>query len=271
MSRPALTTVDRGQRLSSQLPRPLRRLARRYADWNTGWHADIALRYVPVEAALREAGILGREGVRILDVGCGSKGGVTSYVDVRTVGVDVSFNVERVARHPRVTPVIGSGLALPVADGACDAVVCMDTLEHLAPEERVQLAGELFRAVRGGGLVIAGAPCGPEGRAAEVHINAAYRARHGQDHPWLGEHLAHAPLTAQGLRELMAAAATERHGAFRLALYPNTNLGLWERLQEEKPLRHLHRVIYRPLWPFLRARHEAPVYRQVCVVWTTGP
>jgi SAM-dependent methyltransferase len=267
VSRPALATEDRGQRLSSRLPGPLRRLARRYADWNTGWHADIALRYVPVEAALRAAGILGREGVRILDVGCGSKGGVTSYVDVRTVGVDVSFNVERVARHPRVTPVIGSGLALPVMDGAFDAAVCMDTLEHLSSEERVQLAGELFRAVRGGGLVIAGAPCGREGRAAEVRINATYRARHGRDHPWLEEHLAYGPLSAEGLRELMMGAVAERHGAFRVALYPNTNLGLWERLQGETALRHVHRLLVRPLWPLIRTRHETPVYRQVCVVW----
>lgn len=272
MSNTGLTTHDRGQRLSTRLPRRLRRLARRYADWNYGWHADIALRYVPVEAALRQAGYLDRpaQGLRLLDVGCGSKGGVTSYVDVRTVGVDLSFNVERVARHPRVRPVVGSGLALPVADRTFDGVLCMDTLEHLAPEERVLLAEELFRVVGGEGIVIAGTPCGLEARAAEVRVNGHYRARHGQDHPWLGEHLAHPPLTPESLRELMAGAAGRYHGNFDLILVANTNLELWQQLQGQGVLRFLHRLLYRPLWPWMRDRHEAPVYRQVCIVRMAG-
>jgi SAM-dependent methyltransferase len=272
MSNAGLTTHDRGQRLGTRLPQPLRRLARRYTDWNYGWHADIALRYVPVEAALRQAGYLDRpaQALRVLDVGCGSKGGVTSYVDIETVGVDLSFNVVRVARHPRVKPVVGSGLALPVADRAFDMVLCMDTLEHLAPQERRQLASELFRAVREDGMVIAGAPCGPEGRAAELRINERYRARHGRDHPWLGEHLAHPPLTAESLRALMAGAASRFQGNFDLMLAGNTNLELWQRLQSQGALRHLHRLLYRPLWPWMRDRHEAPVYRQVCVVWMAG-
>lgn len=273
MNEPGLTTYERGQRLSTRLPRPLRGLARRYADWNYSWHADIALRYVPVEAALRQAGYLDlqQQSLRVLDVGCGSKGGVTSYVDVWTVGVDLSFNVERVARHPRVRPVVGSGLALPVADRAFHAVLCMDTLEHLAPEERAQLTSELFRAVRDDGVVIAGAPCGLEARAVEAGINECYRARHGRDHPWLGEHLAHPPLTPEGLREMVAKAASQYHGDFDLMLVPNTNLELWQRLQSQGARRHLHRLLYRPLWPWLRDRHEDPVYRQVCVVKMPGP
>ncbi|MCB0240850.1 MAG: hypothetical protein KDH08_19925, partial [Anaerolineae bacterium] len=93
-----LQDTDRGQRLSGRLPGPLRGLARRYSDWNYGWQLDIALRYVPVAAALAEEGWL-RSNAVILDVGCGSKGGVTSYVPVRTVGVDLSFNEARVRRH----------------------------------------------------------------------------------------------------------------------------------------------------------------------------
>ena len=113
---------------------PAATLARRYSDWNYGWQADIALRYVPVakyagpprlprSSETSEVGRmcrqtsevsedLGGRGV-ILDVGCGSKGGVTSYLPLRTVGVDLAFNVGRIRRHPAVTPVVGSGLALP--------------------------------------------------------------------------------------------------------------------------------------------------------------
>ena len=260
-----LSDADRGQQLSGRLPGPARRLARRYADWNWGWRADIALRYVPVEAALRRVGWpAGR--ARILDVGCGSKGGLTSYAPVRTVGVDLSFNVGRIRRHPRVTPVVGSGLALPVGDGTFDVVLCMDTLEHLAPAERTRLVEELFRAVQPAGLVICGAPCGPQARAAEERLNAEFRARSGRDHPWLAEHLAYEPLSRDGLRDLMAGAAARRLPKYSLDLVGNTNLALWERLQRERLLRHLHRPLYRPLWPLLRDRHRPPVYRQVCIV-----
>ncbi len=105
-----LSEVDRGQRLSGKLPAPLRRLARWYSDWNYGWQADIALRYVPVANALTSRPQRSRKTSEVfLDVGCGSKGGVTSYVPVRTVGVDLAFNVGRIRRHPAVTPVIGLG------------------------------------------------------------------------------------------------------------------------------------------------------------------
>lgn len=277
MRNAGLSEADRGQRLSRNLPAPLRRLARRYSDWNFGWQADIALRYVPVADALSrrlprfsETSEVEREAERIagvvLDVGCGSKGGVTSYVPVRTVGVDLAFNVGRIRRHPAVTPVLGSGLALPIANASVDVALCMDTLEHLAPAERSQLVAELFRVVVDRGMVIAGAPCGLEARQVEEAVNARYRERTGRDHPWLAEHLEHEPLTPQALAELMVSAASRRFARFDLELVPNTNLALWRRLQEQGALRHVHRLLFQPLWPFIRNRHELPAYRQVCIV-----
>ena len=260
-----LTETDRGQRLSGRLPEPLRQAARRYSDWNFGWQADIALRYEPVATVWRAAGLLERSPL-ILDVGCGSKGGVTSYVPVRTVGIDLSFNEARVRRHPAVTPVVGSALALPVGSGSVDVALCMDTLEHLSPVQRIELAGELFRVVRNDGMVIAGAPCGLEARAAEEVVNRRYRARTGREHPWLVEHLMFDPLTPVSLAALMDQAAGQRFGAFDLQLWPNTSLRLWRRMQEQGLLRHVHRLAVRPWWPWLRRQHSPPVYRQVCVV-----
>jgi len=265
----SLSDADRGQRLNKRLPGLMRGLARRYSDWNWGWRVDIALRYVPVERALAGAGLLSAD-ARMLDVGCGSKGGLTSYVPARTIGVDLHFNLGRVRRHERVTPLVGSGLALPLAAGSFDAVLCMDTLEHLAPAGRRALLAELFRVVRDRGLVIAGAPCGEDARAAELRIDAAYRLKTGQDHPWLAEHLAHEPLTRDSLRALMQTAASRRFAHFELELVPNTSLWLWELLQQEGGLRHLHRPLLQPLWPLIRNLHEPPVYRQVAVVRVAG-
>ena len=211
---------------------------------------------------------------RILDVGCGSKGGLASYVPVSTVGLDLWFNVGRIRSHPRVTPVVGSGLALPLPTCSCDVVLCMDTLEHLASQERPVLMDELFRVVSADGLVIVGAPCGPEARAAEQRINQRYRASTGQDHPWLVEHLANEPLTAESLRMMVLDAAQRRDNCgivdrtWRVAMIPNSNLALWERFQRERWLRHVHRLVYGPLWPLLRDRHELPVYRQVCIAYS---
>ena len=72
-------------------------------------------------------------------------------------------------------------------------------------------------------------------------------------------------MTPQSLSELMASAASRRFHRFDLELVPNTNLALWQRLQEQGLLRHVHRLIFEPLWPFLRDRHEPPTYRQVCI------
>ena len=263
-----LQDADRGQRLSRGLPGPLRGLARRYSDWNYGWQVDIALRYVPVEAALAAEGWLAGQPL-ILDVGCGSKGGVTSYVPVRTVGVDLSFNETRIRRHPAVTPVVGSALRLPVADGAVDVALCMDTLEHLSPLQREMLIGELFRVTRLGGMVIAGAPCGLKARAAEQVASARYQGRTGREHPWLAEHLMYPPMTPDGLRGMMADAAGRRFGRHELRMVANTNLQLWQLLQEQGSLRHLHRALFRPWWPYLREKHDLPVYRQVCIVRDT--
>lgn len=265
-----LSEVDRGQRLSSKLPAPLRCLAQRYSDWNFGWQADIALRYVPVADALctRLPGPSesSEESTVILDVGCGSKGGVTSYLPVRTMGIDLAFNVGRLRRHPAVVPVLGSGLALPLAGASIVITLCMDTLEHLSPDDRTQLVAELFRVSADDGIVIVGAPCGVEARHVEEAVNARYRQRTGREHPWLAEHLEHEPLTPQGLVELIGSAASQRFQQFDLELVPNTNLTLWRRLQEQDRLQHVHRLIFRPLWPFIRDRHEPPTYRQVCIV-----
>ncbi|MFZ1631755.1 MAG: hypothetical protein WAV70_22825, partial [Anaerolineae bacterium] len=91
----------------------LRRLGRlagplaRYQRWNWAWRLEIALRYQPIADALADR----PAGLRILDVGCGSKGGVTSYVPRPAFGVDVTFDRERLHDHPLLTAVVASGAA----------------------------------------------------------------------------------------------------------------------------------------------------------------
>jgi SAM-dependent methyltransferase len=259
---------------------PLAALARRYARWNWGWRLEIALRYQPVVEALAAR----PTARRILDIGCGSKGGLTTYLRRPAYGVDVTFDLERVRDHPQLKPVCASGLALPFAAASMDVVVCLDTVEHLAPAARHALVAEMARVVRDDGLLVVGAPCGEAARQAEQLIAEEYRCHTGQAHPKLGEHLEHAAWSCDELRALMEDAAARRFGRYRSRVVPNVNVSAWTAIhrlfdlgQPVPGLTHLQRALLQPLWaavqplyPLLaRWLHAEPAYRRI--VFAEGP
>ncbi|MCX6032305.1 MAG: class I SAM-dependent methyltransferase [Chloroflexi bacterium] len=254
MTQPAPLHLDVGRVHTDRLRRlgPLEGLARRYQLWNWSWRLEIALRYQPIVEALA-----GRPHVRrILDVGCGSKGGVTAYLHRPACGVDLTFDLERVRYHPLLTPVAASGAALPLADGAMDAVLCLDVLEHLAPANRRGVLAEMARVVRDDGLLAVGVPCSAATRRVEEQLAAEFQRRTGRVHPKLGEHLEHPELSYEELRLLVQEAARARFGCFRLWIVPNTNLRVWlalHRLSDlGRPLpgvTHVHRLLFQPLYP----------------------
>ena len=122
---------------------------------------------------------------RVLEVGCGNEG-IARYLRRTVVGLDRVF-VGAVSRHLRA--VCGSVLALPFPDGAFDDVVCVDTLEHLAQDDRLRAIRELVRIARKRVII-----SGPAGAFAESG-DAAYAdhiARAGGAVPsWLEEHVRH--------------------------------------------------------------------------------
>jgi len=263
--------LDAGRVRTDRLGRlgPLAGVARRYQRWNWGWRLEIALRYQPAVDALA-----GRpEARRILDIGCGSKGGLTTYLGRPACGVDVTFDLERVHDHPLLTPVVASGLALPLATASMDAVVCLDTVEHLTPAGRGALVAEMARVVRADGLLIVGAPCGEAARQAEARLAEEYRRRTGRVHPKLGEHLEHPVLSCDELAALVEEAADRRFGRCRSQLIPNVNLRVWVALRRlfdlGRPLpglTHLQRLL-QPFYPLMARRlHAEPVYRRVVIV-----
>lgn len=118
----------------------------------------------------------------VLEVGSGAEG-IARYLKRTVVGVDRVF-VGACGRH--LTPVCASVLALPFADGAFDDAVCVDTLEHVANDDRPHAILELVRVARK--RVIISGPAGVFAARGDAAY-AEHIARTGGSVPgWLEEH-----------------------------------------------------------------------------------
>jgi SAM-dependent methyltransferase len=108
----------------------------------------------------RAAGLLPVDARRVLDIGCAFGFGTRRLVRPgRTVvGIEVSAAYVRRAVRAGGGPLYlrGLGAPLPFRDGAFDAVVCLDVLEHV-PDEAAVVA-EIARVLRPGGTLIVSVP-----------------------------------------------------------------------------------------------------------------
>ena len=90
----------------------------------------------------------------LVDLACG--GGLmaphVAALGYRHVGVDLGLPGLRLARRHGVTPVRGSVLAVPLADGCADVVVAGEILEHV--EDDVAVLAESARLLRPGGTLV---------------------------------------------------------------------------------------------------------------------
>lgn len=139
---------------------------------------DVYERHTVVGRLLQEA--LGQTAVsRILDVG-GRTDLLSHFLPypVLTVNPDGTGHV------------LGSGVALPFADASVDAVVNIDTLEHLPTDRRLPFLQECLRV--SGRFVVVAAPYGSAAHMAlERELNELHRQIVGHPHPYLAEHVAY--------------------------------------------------------------------------------
>lgn len=183
---------------------------RRYPDWVP----EIALRYLPVVAAIRAQPARGA----ILEVGV-NRSGLTTYLPVPVVGVDCMFGT---VRSPLVTPVVAKGQALPFQTMAFDCTVCMDTLEHIEASDRNQFLAELMRVTRR--RVYVGCPMGREAEDTDRQLQYEYRLHKGESFPFLDEHLANGLPRLEGVLAVMQAVAQHSGRRVRLYAQPNVNV-----------------------------------------------
>jgi 2-polyprenyl-3-methyl-5-hydroxy-6-metoxy-1,4-benzoquinol methylase len=244
----------------------LRRLLDSYVQWNWTWNVDAAMRYTAVTEGISHFATSSTSR-RICDVGCGTRGGITAYLKVPAIGVDLVFVPHIVRRFRLCTPVASSALSLPFANGTFEVVVCLDVLEHVPSDKRPLLLDEMFRVVGSRGWVFVGAPCGQVVREAELQANALYRARTGRDHPWLAEHLQNAPLNCDDLQTEITRAAKIHMGHFDIKSFPNMSLRLWKRLRRvlwsQPAAIHFQRLLFQPWFAWLKRRNGPPGYRRI--------
>jgi SAM-dependent methyltransferase len=122
----------------------------------------------------------------LLDVGCGPGGVATFLPKVQVTGVDLS---QPTSPPPNLRFVLGSITDLPFEDRAFGVVACVDTIEHLSPDERTAGIAELVR-VADRDLIIT-CPNGDVARRSDDDFRGLLEAEDRPLPPWVIEHQSH--------------------------------------------------------------------------------
>jgi SAM-dependent methyltransferase len=173
----------------------------------TPWNIDPALRYATVIDALRD---IWRDDITIAEIGSGAAG-ITEFLDHPVTGVDSAFERTDDKATPLLTQVVGTATDLPFADASYDVVLSLEMMEHLPSDEvRAQALREMLRVTRPGGRMVVTFPAGRTAERLDAWLNAAYRRRHGRDHPWAVEHLENGLPDAESIARLAASVGARR-------------------------------------------------------------
>ncbi|TVQ61736.1 MAG: glycosyltransferase [Phycisphaerales bacterium] len=224
---------------------------------------DQVSRYSGVAQAIRANA--GERAVRVLDVGSGEPRLLRSLLPGCEVWcMDPLLEGEGGADERVIAGRLGETV---IQSGSFDWVVCVDTLEHVAPGERASFLKSLA-AVPKSGLVIAGPLAdGGGAKAADEAIDAIFEARHGHAYPWLAEHREYGlPSRSEIVSALEGAGFSHAEfGNGRLDWHRDllsVTLLLMEHPSGRSPLERLSRFFGEHL---AAMDHAEPTYRRVIV------
>ena len=199
--------------------------------------------------------------IRILEVGCNILDLLPQFLDPQRVQV-TGCDVEQFRTDPNFV-LIKRDQPLPFASGSFDAVVALEVLEHIALRDRPSFLADCLRVARHGAIFTCPNGC-PRVVEAERCAAAAYRDRHGVEHPYLSEHVDFGLPTEKEIREQLA----ELDGSF--AVFDNAPLDDWLAmmvLSETLFEKGAPDELYAQLQQSLRTlpRPNVPAYRKIYV------
>lgn len=145
-------------------------------------HPEAALRYLPVVAAIRRAGLAD---AKILEVGPGSLG-IIPYLKKPIDGIDVDFSGPSTSLLTRIK---GSAESLPFRRNSYDVVVCVDTLEHLPGRNRQKAIYEMLRVAKKLAIIVV--PVGDLSQNQDRELDVLWRQIFGRENQFLAEHIKH--------------------------------------------------------------------------------
>jgi SAM-dependent methyltransferase len=166
----------------------------------TPFNIDGALRYARIIELLADRF---RPDLRILEVGSGA-GGITEFLRFPVHGLDAAFDRTEPVATPYLIRVAGRAQDMPFEDRSFDAVVAAEVMEHIPAEGRPDALREMLRVLRPGGRLVVTFPADATARDCDTRLNEAYRARYGEDHPWVIEHLREGVPVTEEMRELLS-------------------------------------------------------------------
>lgn len=125
------------------------------------WKADPSQRSAIIENQARLLGpLLGPDAV-FLEIGSGDGGLLRRLAPLvrRATGVDVSAEIAGGAELPEnAHSVISDGTSIPVTPGTVDVAYSANLMEHLHPDDAVEQVGNVYAALRPGGVYVCVTP-----------------------------------------------------------------------------------------------------------------
>jgi len=245
----------------------LKKLNRRFTkylnDKYPNWDISIALRYLPVYEDLENNF---KPDARILDVGSGEFG-LATYCRSKfnITGTDIDFGGQR---EKNLKIVRASAEKLPFKDRSFDAVVSIDMLEHLSPEIRKMAISEMIRVSNN--KVYLSFPTGNFSRHIDMAISRYYKLTHGQELPFLKEHLMFGLPKTKDIEGFIKNSLRANKKSGEITKKGNTNSLLWFILlllgfSEVNLLTSFyHKLLF--FLPILNLMHFWPTYRVAYLV-----
>lgn len=181
----------------------------RYPDQST----EVALRYLPVVRMLKAAGTR-----KVLEVGSGDLGLTPYSSDFELTGLDRSFERD----NPAMGQVSGTATSLPFEDHSFDAVISVDSLEHVPEDSREEVVAEMLRTASG--MAVIAVPSGPGAEAQDRFLANRYRQVRGEDYHFFSDHLQNGLPDREELKMMINRVLRRLGRPGRVTAYKNSNL-----------------------------------------------